>query len=92
MNAVNFRITPKAGKTIKVEDQVYRLIGSAPYAKAEGELSVILTWESQCAECGETFTTTSALITKYLSRRCRKHRKAGRPVTKKSKIRRPHLA
>ena len=89
MNAVNFRITPKAGKTIKVEGQVYRLIGSSPYEKAEGELSVILTWESRCAECGDTFTTTSALITKYLNRRCSKHRKAGHPVTKKSNNRRP---
>ena len=85
MNAVNFRTVPMAGKKIQFKDQRYMLIGSEPYRKRNGELSVILTWQSQCPECGEFFTTTSALVARYLIRRCKKHRKAGRPVTKKLK-------
>jgi hypothetical protein len=88
MNAVNFRVVPLAGKKIRFKQQTYLLIGSAPYHKDNGELSVILTWQTECPECGERFETTSALVTKYLTRRCKKHRKAGHPVSVKSKKRR----
>jgi hypothetical protein len=85
MHAVNFRVVPLAGKVIRYRDQPYRLVGSEPYQRSDGELSVILTWQSQCPECGATFTTTSGLVTRYLTRRCPQHRKAGKPVSGKNK-------
>jgi hypothetical protein len=83
MHALKFRVVPMAGKTIDYRGQEYKLIGSAPHRNRKGELSVILTWKTHCLECGVAFTTTSALCTKYLTRRCPKHRKAGKGVVMK---------
>ena len=85
MGAVNFRIVPRSGKIIRYQNQSYRLVGSEPYRRRDGELSVILTWQSSCPECGGPFTTTSGLVTRYLTRRCPRHRKAGKPVSDKYK-------
>jgi len=83
MDAINFRVVPWVGKIIRYRNQHYELIGSEPYRRRDGELSVILTWQSQCPECGATFTTTSGLVTRYLTRRCPSHHKAGKPVSGK---------
>lgn len=80
MDAVNFRVAPMAGKAIRYRGQRYELIGSEPHRRCDGTLSVILIWRSQCPECGASFTTTSGLVTKHLTRRCPRHRWPGVPV------------
>lgn len=37
------------------DGQSFRPIGVKPYSRADGEESVIVIWESQCAECGVAF-------------------------------------
>lgn len=78
---IQFLTAPRVGKIIKIDGQRYVLVEHRlHYRKRDGEPTVILNWESQCADCGATFETTTPLTTPYITRRCKKHRKPGRPV------------
>lgn len=75
-----FKIVPMAGKTIDYDGQRYVLIGSEPYRRKDGQLSVILSWKSACPECGDPFVVTTGLVIRHLNRRCPLHHKKGQPV------------
>jgi hypothetical protein len=78
---IQFLTAPRVGKVIKFDGQRYVLVEHRlHYRKRDGEPTVILNWESQCADCEATFATTTPLSTPYITRRCKKHRKPGRPV------------
>ncbi len=86
MKAREFKVTPMRGRVITRDRQKYRLEGSEYKSRrSDGEEYVLLTWSSHCTECDEIFETNSTLTVKYLNRRCKKHRKPGRPVKSKSK-------
>lgn len=78
---IQFLTTPRVGKVITFDDQRYVLVEHRlHYRKQDGEPTVILAWESQCADCGAPFATTTPLKVPYITRRCKKHRKLGRPM------------
>lgn len=78
---IQFLTTPRGGKVITFDGQRYVLMEHRlHYRKRDGEPTVILSWESQCADCGTTFSTTTPLTAQYITRRCKKHRKPGQPV------------
>ncbi len=59
--------------------QRYRCIGIEPHTRADGSATSLATWESECAECGDTFSfETPELASKFNpNRRCEKHRRRG---------------
>ena len=59
--------------------QLYTVVAEASRQRRDGTMATILTWESRCAQCGETFTlTTPAQATKFQpNRRCQKHKRPG---------------
>ena len=62
--------------------QTYRLIGSFARERRDGTEATILTWESRCAECGDSFAiTTPARATKFQpNRRCQRCKRPGQRV------------
>lgn len=63
--------------------QTYRLVGSFVRArKRDGSEATILTWQSFCAQCGDSFTiTTPAASSKFQpNRRCQVHKRPGQRV------------
>lgn len=78
---IQFLTTPQVGNVITFDGQRYVLMEHRlHYRKRDSEPTVILSWESQCADCGAKFSTTTPLTAQYITRRCKKHRKPGRPV------------
>lgn len=78
--AINFTATPAVGTVFMRAGQRYELIRQAPYQRRDGRLSVLLTWRSHCAECGELFHITTGLATQAVNRRCPKHHQPRVPV------------
>lgn len=62
--------------------QLYWVADTSTRRRKDGSLAVILTWASQCADCGEELRfTTPAAATKFQpNRRCDKHKAPGRRV------------
>jgi hypothetical protein len=62
--------------------QGYRLLSSEVVRRRDGEETTLLTWESRCAECGDSFLfTTPARASKFQpNRRCHRHKRPGQRV------------
>jgi hypothetical protein len=62
--------------------QIYRRIAIEPYVRDDGSETRLATWETECPECGETFTIQSTRLHRLRSqnRRCPEHRRPGSPV------------
>lgn len=62
--------------------QRYTCVASVPFTRKDGTVSAVLTWQSECAECGEAFKmTTPAGSEKFEpNRRCLKHKRPGHRV------------
>lgn len=72
---VIFPSPPPIETVVNVNDQVFELIGAEPYIrKADGVLSFVLTWHSECNTCGESYTTGSGLKVPNMVRNCDQHR------------------
>lgn len=65
--------------------QRYTVVGSSTRMRRDGTEATILTWQSQCADCGGDFTfTTPAASSKFQpNRRCPKHKRPGQRVRKR---------
>jgi len=63
----------------KHRGQRYRFCGTVPHRKADGSVTTLDEWETDCADCGAAFrlrTTAKWEPTK----RCEAHRKPGCPA------------
>jgi len=76
-NLIDFRLTPKLGHVITLDAQRYVLIDTRLHRRLDGEYTMILTWQSDCAACGNPFTTTSGLVAHTVNRRCATHKRPG---------------
>ena len=77
--------------TVKVYlGQQYVAIAMQPYLRKDGAIAEIVTWQSRCPVCGQTFTfELSARTSKFQpNRRCQKHKRPGCRVkaTRKAQI------
>lgn len=72
-----FKCTPKLGRKVVIENQVYRLIDTGIHRRKDGCYLARLTWQSECPTCGEPFTVTSGLSALTLNRRCPRHHRKG---------------
>lgn len=74
---------PNIPKTRAIGRQIYTLIGTRPYFRSDGSETVILVWQTWCAECGELMVTTTSQSGKFHpNRRCAKHKRGRRRVGK----------
>lgn len=75
---------PSGGRVLvrTFRGQTYRMIGSYARERSDGSEATILSWESRCAECGDSFTiTTPERSSKFEpSRRCQRHKRPGQRV------------
>ena len=57
--------------------QRFVVIAAKPYTRANGEPSMVLTWQAACAHpgCGKAFTFTTGRKLGYPLRRCPTHRR-----------------
>lgn len=57
---------------------IYRLLDIEPHLRRSGAETVLLTWQGQCAICGEVFLTKSGRQPRYLVRTCHADRNTPR--------------
>lgn len=80
MNQISFNESPAIGAVVYLDDQVYELRGSEPYTRKDGAVSALLTWETACPSCGETFRVKTGLSAGAINRRCANCAKPFKPV------------
>jgi hypothetical protein len=56
--------------------QIYRFMGAFDHTRRDGRVVPLRHWETECAECGATFTLKTA-GSREPNRRCPGHRKPG---------------
>lgn len=66
--------------------QQYRMVGEEQGARKDGAPTVLQVWESECAECGATFSfRRGKYIKKFkVNRRCDDHKQPGIRVEKRN--------
>lgn len=81
MTRIRFPILPPVGLAVQLDDQFY-VVTAARRKKGAGadDQGGVVTWQSDCAECGEAFTTITAGGKFEPSRRCKEHRRPGLKV------------
>lgn len=60
--------------------QRYTCTAAVPFTRKDGTLSAVLTWQSDCAECGAAFSFKMGATKFEPNRRCRKHSQPGNRV------------
>jgi hypothetical protein len=78
-----FRSVHPIGKAFLCEGQRYVLIDVRQLVRKDGQPTVVLSWQSHCADCGKPFVTTSGLTISNVNRRCDVHKTPGKPVSGK---------
>jgi len=86
-----FSQTPPVGLVLSLDGQEYEMISSAPHQRKDGTPTTLLTWTTQCPDCGRRFQVTTGLVTKGLNRRCADHRQALKPVSGKRRLVKPKV-
>lgn len=68
-------------------DQRYQRIGERPYQCADGRMTTLIEWRSNCAKCGAEFTcaTSKASAIFEPNRRCQLHHRPGSKARQASK-------
>ena len=79
---IAFDTAPEIGTVLLIEGQRYEISAIIPLQRRDGTPTKAIVWRGYCAECGQPFEQTSALRANLLNRRCRHHRRPGRPVTR----------
>ncbi len=82
---LRFNTVPEPGLVVTDRGQEYELIMTRPHRRKDGTPTVVLTWRSRCATCGEPFTVTTGLSLKDLNRRCPRHHRPGLSVNRSRK-------
>ncbi len=85
MTVLRFNTAPEPGLVVVHRGQQYELITSRPHRRRDGTPTVVLTWQSRCATCGEPFIVTTGLSLKDPNRRCPRHHRPGLPANSKRK-------
>lgn len=68
----------RVGEVKKYKNQTYQCVEVEPYTRRDGTESVVLVWETACADCGRTFSFTTPNRRWFSpSRRCQSHRRPG---------------
>ena len=68
----------RIGETREHKGQEYLCLAVSPYTRRDGTQSLLLVWESKCAECGDTFAFKTPNRERFEpNRRCQAHRKPG---------------
>lgn len=57
--------------TIRWKSQVYRAIMTVPRQRKDGTPGIGVLWETECPQCGDTFTLVTGLTFQAPTRRCR---------------------
>lgn len=78
--AVTFAEVPPVGLAITSNGQRYDLVGFDDHTKADGSLTKLARWRSECVTCGEPFETRCPSSRLPDNRRCHAHRQPGRRV------------
>lgn len=60
--------------------QRYICTATVPFTRKDGTVSAVLTWQSDCAECGAAFSFKSGATKFDPNRRCTKHKRPGQRV------------
>lgn len=76
---VRFDGAPEIGQIVMLDEQAYELIDVADYVRADGVHSHLLTWETQCPSCGQSFRMKSG-SSFHPNRRCKNCSRPGKPV------------
>jgi len=71
---------PDPGSVVTLGGQAFEFIRSEPYRKVDGSTVDLTVWRSRCAECQASFFTKTGPTSLGPSRRCKAHRRGGKPV------------
>ena len=81
VRSINFTSPPKVGTILMCEGQRYEVVSLEPYVRKDGTTSILIVWQTWCAETGLPFTIKTGLAAKSVNRRCEKHAKPSKAVT-----------
>jgi len=89
VTSINFDERPVIGTAVYLDDQRFELLRLTDVQRRDLPMVTFALWLTTCPEpgCGVTFRVASRLGGKLPSRRCREHRKPGKLVTGRRKIR-----
>ncbi len=80
MKPIKFTSLPAIGTVLMIDGQRYTLTAHRPHRRQDGQMTMVLCWESHCPTCGAPFTFTSSLSIRHVNRRCEQHRAPRKPV------------
>lgn len=63
--------------SVVIDRQRYDLIATEPYVRKDGTETVLLVWQTECAQCSEPFLFRTGLTVHSVGRRCQKHKRPG---------------
>lgn len=81
MSGTIIRAVPRLGGVMLVDGQSFELFEIQAFRRNDGSTGKLLGWRSNCPHCGAEFKTTSVLGGHSPTRRCRVHRRPGKPVS-----------
>ncbi len=81
VNRIAFRQAPALGTVLMVDAQRYVVVATRPHHRKDDTPTMLITWRSHCADCGQPFEVTTGLAAKAINRRCPAHHAPGRAVT-----------
>ena len=72
------------GTRLSLDDQGYELVELRPMRRADGAMTNLFVWRTDCPECCGSFECVTAGVSKAPSRRCGECRQpqGGRPIGK----------
>jgi hypothetical protein len=72
---------PPLGTELTLDGQFYVLVEHEPYRRqTDGEMTTLLIWHTECAECLAPFRCQSTVRVGSLNRRCQTHKRPGHRV------------
>ena len=81
VNRLAFRQAPALGTVLMMDGQRYVVVATRPHRRKDGMPTMLVSWRSHCADCGQPFEVTTCLVAKAVNRRCPAHHAPGRAVT-----------
>ena len=94
IQTIDFNKTTAIGALLMKEGQRYELVAVKGHIRKDGTPTILLSWQSHCADCGSAFKIVTGLRVKgSVNRRCPLHTSPGRSVTAKGRARQQtHMA
>ena len=81
VHKIAFIAPPVLGTLLMIDGQRFEVVELIPHRRRDGQQTVLISWASHCARCGQPFRQTTGMTAKSPNRHCPAHHAPGVPVT-----------